>query len=289
MLPAGVVDTHIHTSPDVIPRRWTDLELAQHARDAGYRGFVLKNHHSLTATRAALVSEAVPGVTALGGIALNPHAVGGLDPVTVWSALQLGARVVWMPTIGAQNQLDEFSAGGGEALLRAMGIVKQGFVLGDPVAAAVDEILRLIADHGATLATGHLSPPEIMRLVPYARSVGIERVLITHPELPVVGLTMEQQLELAELGGVYFERCFVTTLPNINVPMRDIAQQARTVGPASTVMATDLGQDYNLDPVTGMEAYVDAMRNAGFSTEDIEVMVCRNPAAVLRLDGKDGP
>lgn len=289
MLPPGVVDTHIHTSPDVIPRRWSDLELARRARDAGYRGFVLKNHHSLTAPRAALVMEAVSGITALGGLALNPHAVGGLDPITVWSALRLGARVVWMPTIGAQNQLDEFAAGGGEQLLRSMGIVDRGFVLGDPVGDPVDEILRMIADHNAVLATGHLSRPEIMRLVPRARALGVERILITHPELPVIGLTIDEQLQLAELGGVYFERCFVTSLPNINVPLRTIAQQALTVGPSSTVMATDLGQDYNVDPVTGMSAYVDAMREAGCRSDDIELMVCRNPAAVLGLDDGADP
>lgn len=39
---------------------------------------MLKNHHSLTATRATLVREAVPGIMTLGGLALNPHGVGGL-------------------------------------------------------------------------------------------------------------------------------------------------------------------------------------------------------------------
>lgn len=284
MLPRGIVDTHIHTSPDVIPRRWSDLELAERARDAEYRGFVLKNHHSLTATRAALVREAVPGVTALGGLALNPHAVGGLDPVTVWSSLQMGARVIWMPTIGAQNQLDEFAEGGGEDLLRSMGIVEHGFVVHDPVGKPLEAILRLISEHGATLATGHLSRPEILRLVPYARALGVERILVTHPELPVIGMSIDEQIELAELGGVYFERCFVTSLPNINVPLTDIAQQAMTVGPASTVMASDLGQDYNIDPISGMSAYVDAMRDAGFGHDDVELMVCHNPAAALGLD-----
>lgn len=284
MLPRGVVDTHIHTSPDVIPRRWSDLELAAHARDAGYRAFVLKNHHSLTATRATLVREAVPGVMALGGLALNPHGVGRLDPITVWTALQLGARVVWMPTIGSQNQLDEFAEGGGEDLLRSMGIVDHGFTVEDPVGSTLNEVLRLIAEHGATLATGHLSRSEIMRLVPHARALGVERVLVTHPELPVIGLTIEEQLELAELGGVYFERVFVTSLPNINIPLSTHAQAALTVGSETTVMASDLGQDYTIDPVAGMEAYVDTMREAGFSHDDVELMVCHNPAAALALD-----
>lgn len=169
-----------------------------------------------------------------------------------------------------------------------MGIVEEGFVLGDPVGSLLDDVLRLIAEHGATLATGHLSRAEIMRLVPHARALGVERVLVTHPELPVVGLTIEEQLELAELGGVYFERVFVTSLPNISVPLSQNAQAALNVGPDSTVMASDLGQDHNIDPVAGMEAYVQAMREAGFGHDDIELMCCRNPAAALALDELEG-
>ena len=61
----GVVDLHVHTGPDVRPRKMTGLELARAARSAGMRGFLLKNHHvptviaayerSLTARTSAIV------------------------------------------------------------------------------------------------------------------------------------------------------------------------------------------------------------------------------------------
>ena len=40
----------------------------------------------------------------LGSVTLN-DAVGGLNPFAVEAALDLGARVIWMPTISAQNHI----------------------------------------------------------------------------------------------------------------------------------------------------------------------------------------
>lgn len=102
-LTQGGFDLHVHVDPDVIPRRITDLDLAHRFLERGLRGFVLKSHYTSTAERAAVVRAAVPGIEALGSLTLN-SAVGGLNPLAVEVAAREGARIVWLPTVDAENE-----------------------------------------------------------------------------------------------------------------------------------------------------------------------------------------
>ena len=79
---AGVIDMHVHAHPDVFGRNMDDIDLAMLAKARGMRGFVIKNHISETASRAALTMHAVPGIEVWGGIVLN-SAVGGINPDAV--------------------------------------------------------------------------------------------------------------------------------------------------------------------------------------------------------------
>ena len=67
---------------------------------------MLKSHYAPTAERAAVVRAAVPGVRALGAIALNAG-VGGLNAQAVEIAARGGARIVWLPTVDAENEASE--------------------------------------------------------------------------------------------------------------------------------------------------------------------------------------
>ena len=95
----GLVDIHIHTAPDTVARRIDDLQAAREARAAGMRAILIKSHVTCTADRAAIVEKAVDGIRVLGGLALN-EPVGGLNPHAVDAALRLGAKEIWMPTLG---------------------------------------------------------------------------------------------------------------------------------------------------------------------------------------------
>lgn len=287
--PAGIVDTHVHTAPDVVPRLMTDSELARAADEAGYRAVVLKSHHTVTAARATMAQEHVDEVQMLGGVVLNLHATGGINAYAVEAALKLGAKVVWMPTFTSANQI-RYAA---EFGIKSSNLRRLGTIEGDGIAVVDDEgrptaevckVLDLLAEAGATLATGHISPAEIMQVVPQARRRGVQNVLITHPELHCVGLGLDEQLQLAELGGVWFERVFAVTLATSDdVPVSHIAESVRTVGVDTTVMATDFGQPHNVSPVLGLQQYVEQMRGQGFSQDEIEAMTVHNPAAALAL------
>ncbi len=99
----GAYDLQVHVAPDVIERRVDDLDLAKEFLGRGLKGFVLKSHYFPTAERAKVVTKAVPGIAAYGAITLN-HSVGGLNPVALELAGRSGCKVVWFPTVDANNE-----------------------------------------------------------------------------------------------------------------------------------------------------------------------------------------
>ncbi len=275
----GTIDLHVHTAPDVWPRRLDDLALAREAAAAGMRALLLKSHHTLTADRAAVVDGLVKDIRVFGGLALNDF-VGGLNPAAVEAALALGARQIWMPTISAANHR------------RVHGIPEGGISILDEAGAlrpVVFEILDQIAQQDAVLGTGHLSVQEIQHLVPAAQAAGVKRILITHPELSITNMSIAVQQALAG-PGVFFERCLIATVPpgplvppGPTVPLSAIAAAVRQVGPETTVLATDFGQPENPSPVEGLQRYIAGMMELGISRKDIERMTQINPAGLLGL------
>src|SRR3954451_6707654 len=100
----GAVDTHVHSSPDLVERALDDFAVAQQARERGMAAVVLKNHFFTTALRAQRVESQVPGVRLIGSIVLN-QPMGGINPWAVEAAARGGARGVWLPTAHSENQL----------------------------------------------------------------------------------------------------------------------------------------------------------------------------------------
>src|SRR5258708_37946593 len=103
----GVVDIHVHSDPDSVPRSIDVIDAAKLARSRGMRALVLKNHYESTASLAYLVRKEVPGIELYGGIGLNRTA-GGVNPPAVQRMPRVKGgwgRVVWMPTFDAENQV----------------------------------------------------------------------------------------------------------------------------------------------------------------------------------------
>lgn len=269
----GVIDLHIHAAPDIRPRLMDDIELAREAAKAGMRAVVFKSHHTLTADRAAIAEKHTGGVRVFGGLVLN-HAVGGLNPTAVEVALALGAREIWMPTLDAANHRHAKGMEvGGITILDDKGLLLP----------EVLEILSLIAEQDVILGTGHLSVREIKALVKVARESGVKRILITHPELPIVNMPVVVQEELAG-PDLFFERCLIVTTPGEgDLPLSTIATAVWQVGPETTVMATDFGQAENPPPVEGMRRYIKEMLDFGFDQNDIGRMTRVNPAGLLGI------
>jgi hypothetical protein len=286
----GAFDTHIHSAPDVLPRKFNDIELAQRFKARHMAGFVLKSHYICTADRATLVNQIVPGVQAFGAIALN-NSVGGLNPLALDIAGRLGARVCWLPSVDNANELEAIAGQRDESKLpywmsiaremRALGIAGSFLSVTEDgrVTDATRQCLEIIAKHDMVLATSHIRPSEMLPVVKVAREVGVNRIVITHPEFPTTLLRIPDQQELARYG-VYFERCFTT--PNTGkISWEQVYANIREVGAASTILATDLGQTTAPYPDDGLGMFIDRLLENGFAEDDVRTMVRDNPAQVL--------
>ncbi len=286
----GAFDTHIHSAPDVLPRKFNDLELAQRFKARRMAGFVLKSHYICTADRATLVNAIVPEVQAFGAIALN-NSVGGLNPLALDIAGRLGAKVCWLPSVDNANELENVAGQRDESKLpywmsiaremRALGIAGSFLNVTEngQVVQAARQCLEIIAKHDMVLATSHVRPAEVLPVVKAAKEVGVKRVVVTHPEFPTTLLSIDQQKELARLGA-YFERCFTT--PNTGkIAWEQVYLNIREVGPASTILATDLGQTTAPYPDEGLGIFIGKLLDNGFSEQEVRVMVRDNPGELL--------
>lgn len=285
-LVAGGYDTHVHVAPDVMERRIDDLDLARRCAETGLAGFVLKSHYVATAERAAVVRKAVPGVDVLGAVTLN-GAMGGLNPTAVEIAGRQGARIVWLPTVDSRNQRDSAATdppGAKPAMwralqddLRAQGIVPEPVEVvdaGGAVLPLLRQVLRVVARHDLVLATGHLSAAEIRAVVLAAREEGVRRVVVTHPEFTSQRLPVRLQRELAAAGAL-LERCFTTPYTG-KVSWGDLFAAVREVGPAHSVLSSDLGQPFNPPVEDGLALFADRLLAAGFSEDEVHTMAVTN-------------
>lgn len=267
----GVIDTHVHVGPDVRERKMNALELAHAAVAAGMRGFVLKNHHASSVVEADVLSRAVTELEVFGGLVLN-DAVGGFNPAAVDAALKMGAREIWMPTLDSRNER-AFRGRAGTGLT----VFDEGGRLLTPVL----DILKLISERDVILGLGHLATDEMFAVVKAGSAAGVTKFLVNHPEINFMNLSIPIQRELAD-AGVYFERCYVRA--NSAVDWDGMARNIRLVGFETTILATDLGQPDNTDPVSGMREMLEEIRKRGFTSDEIEIMSSRNPALLLGLN-----
>jgi imidazolonepropionase-like amidohydrolase len=284
----GAIDLHTHSAPSVFDRLLDDVDLAEQARAAGMRAVLYKAHEQDTTGRAALVRRAVPGIEAFGGVVLN-HAVGGLNPAAVDTAIKLGARMVWMPTMSSAHHIAFFGGShfGTRMPGRTAAAPARGLTVLDEAGGLrpeVREILALIAQAGICLSTGHLAPAEIQVLVPAARQAGVSRVLVTHPDLALSGLGVEAQQALASAGAILEKDVNTLGPPWHSTTIEAMVRSIRAVGPAHCVLATDYGQLHSPAPVDGLRIFVQLCLEQGISEAEIRAMVVDNPARLLGLE-----
>jgi hypothetical protein len=274
----GAYDLHVHVEPDLARRRIDDLSLARRFAQLGLAGFVLKSHYAPTAERAAVVRAVVPGVDALGAIALNAG-VGGLNALGVEIAARGGARIVWLPTVDAENEASD--DGPKPAKQPVWRKIQEEFasagVASEPVRLTPDGLARVLAvvgRHELVLATGHLGRAEIHAVVHAALAAGVSHVVVTHPDYPTQGVPVHEQRDLAGRGAV-LERCFAP-IHTGKVSWEQTFEAIRATGPASNVLSTDLGQVANPPVEDGLALMADRLLDAGFSEDDVRTMAVVN-------------
>jgi hypothetical protein len=271
---AGVIDIHVHADPDSRPRSIDAVDLASIARDRGMRALVLKSHYEPTASMAYLVRKAVPGIEIFGGIDLN-RSVGGLNPEAVERMAQIKGgfgRVVWFPTFDSENQV-RFSK------------ENRPFV---PVARAdellpeVGQVIALAVKYNLTVETGHSSPAEGLLIVREARRQHA-RAVVTHAMLAPVHMSIAD-MQAAAREGAWIEFVYNGLIgAGKEFEPGDYAKAIRAVGAEHCILSSDMGQAGNPIHPDGLEAFFRALRAAGLTPADIDLMAKTNPARALGL------
>jgi hypothetical protein len=241
---------------------------------------VLKSHTLPTPTLAWAVDEVTPGVRVFGGICCD-HPVGGVNPDAVSTALHAGAKIVWLPTLSSQQDIDSGTAARlKKPTVRGLRVVDESGSL----TSETREVIDLVAAHGAILATGHISAAEHLAVTKHYASRG--KLIVTHAMERLAGaaLTIDQCVELAGLGA-FLELSAMTCIGNYaSLPPAKIAACVSAVGYERCTLATDYGQNTgNAHPAAGLQLLADAMAAEGFGEKEVRRMACDNPIDLLEI------
>ena len=291
----GAYDLHVHSAPDVMPRKMDDLEMAQRVIAAGMGGYALKSHYFCTAERATLSKKLYPECDSIGTVTLN-GSVGGINPMAVEMAARAGAKLVWFPTCdGAYEQAHTFTGDPNKKLPFWAGIVmamKEEGISAPPISLLDDagqltpethKVLDVIAKNNMILATGHISHEEAYALVKSAATEhNVKNIIITHVDFPTTYYEIEDQKKFADYGA-YMEHCY-TTFATKKVDYAVTLEMIKALGPEHVVLSTDLGQPTGLYPDEGLEAFATNLHEDGFSVEQVRQMTVYNARKLL---GKD--
>ena len=278
----GVIDMHVHSNPDIRHRAYDDFELMEAAIRVGARAIVIKTHQGTTVDRAYLcnrhneiIHHGDNDFTMFGSVTLNRQ-MGGLNAAAVESGLKLGAKVIWLPTQSARNNLEKQKGD----LSKAVEVIRDGKVVPE-----LQDIFQLIKDFDVVLGTGHLSPEEIFRVVEAARNAGVRKIVVTHPEWWMVGMSLEDQVRLVQDYDIILEHCFAQPMGGgkykSNLPLNLEAIQA--CGYKNVMVSTDGGQVENPFWEAALEQYIQYLADHGISEEQIFYMTHEIQTRLLNL------
>lgn len=245
-------DIHIHTGPDVKPRLLTDVEAAFDAKKEMMHSITIKCHCEPTSGRARIASL-VTRFPVFGGVVLNEE-VGGINPKVVETSARLGGKFIWFPTVSYSTLEIDWGS--------------------------VEDVLHIVKEYNMVVATGHLKPDEIFKVIDLAHSMGIWRIVVNHPLTGVVGANVDEQIEMSRKA--YLEHCFVACMEKHDgLDPKIISESIKRIGADRCIMATDFGQKHNQSPVMGMKMFIKAMIDNGISYSDVNTMCVKNPQKII--------
>jgi hypothetical protein len=294
----NAIDMHCHFGPDTIGGRGTEplridgvettgmqhsvtgYEAAKEAFESGHKAIVLKSHSFCSCQLAANLQQVVPGLQIFGG-ACTDYASGGLSVESAASALELGARIVWLPTV---NSCEDMSP---ERSARFGG--KPGIPVtaedGTPTA-TVREIFDLVRQYDAVLATGHISAAEHYVIVKAFARTG--KVLVTHAGEALAGpnLSAAEARELADLGAM-IELTAECCVPVFNRPpksARTMADMIYAIGYERCTLSSDYGWSTAVPrPAQGLKDFLEKLWDVGVAETELTRMVSINPSRLICL------
>lgn len=280
----GAFDLHVHSSPSIFERKQNDWEIVKDATEANMGGFVLKSHESSTVERAFLINSKQTSIRVFGGIVLNNH-IGGLNPYAVETALKMGGKVIWFPTLSTRQHQHYFNSKQTKLFNGKPNVVTSTISMEQDgkLKTEATEILYLIKEYDATLATGHLSLEETHLLVRSAIEIGIEKIIIQHADMGINKIPMEDQIYFAEKGCI-IEKCYLACSSDFNdLSIEEMAKSIEQIGYRNCILVTDYGQPHHEPPVHGFNQFIKDLLATGMKEQKIEWMIKNNPRQLLGL------
>jgi len=286
----GAIDPHVHSGPSIALRGIDHLELLQQASEAGFAAVVTKDHDYSGVIAAALIKKHHPELKTkiYSSIVLN-NVVGGLNPYAVEHTAALGGKIVWLPTLAAENHLRWQAAAkwvhpaSSDRMRPATGIP----VLNDDKSVRDDirEILDIVASNDMVLASGHLHVSETWVVFEEAQRRGVKRLVFTHPE-DIVDASLNDVQGIAAMGAfvehslcMFLEGCkFKSCEPE------DLRRQIDAAGVEQTMLCSDLGQTGTFSPLDGFRRGIKLCMDLGYDDEQIRKMVSTNTARVMGME-----
>jgi hypothetical protein len=284
----GAIDLHCHSGPAAMPRILDHHEAMLDAAEAGFRAVLYKDHFYLGVAHAIMLEKLVPdtGVRLFSGLALN-NASGGINPHAVDHAANIGAKIIWMPTLSAANHITQTEG-------QAKNFPKTAKRMLPPIPlTALDAngevsddtkaVLDLIAAADIILAGGHLPAPELIKVFEEAGKRGVKKMLVNHPTY-VVNCSDDEMLALVELGA-YLEHSICMFIPckSLEFTPEDLARYIKIAGPERTVLSSDLGLQGAPRPIEGFRQMVNILLDLQIPEDAIRKMIGDNAAMLLNL------
>lgn len=286
----GAIDPHVHSGPSIALRGIDHIELLEQASGAGFAAVVTKDHDYSGVMTAALIRKHRPDLKTkiYSSIVLN-NVVGGLNPYAVEHTAALGGKIVWLPTLAAENHLrwQEKAKWTHPASSDRMRPVTPIKVLNDDKTVRDDtkEILDVVARNDMVLASGHLHVSETWIVFEEAQRRGVKRLVFTHPE-DIVDASLNDVKGIAAMGAfVEHSLCmFLEGCKFKSCEEEDLKKQIDAAGVGQTMLCSDLGQVGTFSPLDGMRRGIKLCMKLGFGDDDIRAMVSTNTAKVMGIE-----
>jgi hypothetical protein len=305
----GGIDLHAHQDPDSngpsygqAARSIDAMDLYTRAKAAGMRGFVIKEHLDQTASLAYYLRKLHPDMEIFGGMGSNLTTGSKVNP---WAILHMTemkggwGRIVWMPSWDSENT--SRTARNYEQRVPMLtkyfekpyvSVARNGELLPE-----VRQAIEVIAtkktrdsNGDLILATGHNSPDEVVLMIKEAVKAGVKHVIITHPLLDSVGMTLEQITQAVALGPeIYaeFTALFGTQYASPETVKRYV-DGIRAAGVDHAFVSTDTGQINSDFQPDALAKAAKVLRANGFTEQELTKLFKINPARILGLTPPPG-
>ena len=119
-------------------------------------------------------------------------------------------------------------------------------------------------------------------IIKAAKDTGVKRIFVQHPAMALINMPVPTQMEAVKMGAL-LEYVLGEALPS----QKDFDHWTgliKEVGPENVVIGTDLGQWGRSTPTDGYKVIIPRMLKAGFTQQQLDVMMKTNPARLLGLE-----